>query len=254
MLYILLLLAIFQTNANAADGVPAGYTGHGYFRRGDADNFYFGQWENGQRHGRGITVYDNGTFYLGDFSRGRFHGQGSFYTDGSFVDGEWLNGRLAKGLSVAYDGGVSFCDFSEVGKKPTTIARSYYDLGSFSMVVQDKNFMISHDSTFHVMHRTNAIANGFGIKRLKDGRYFIGTWCADNFEDGVVIYTYKDDNQTITEIIIHVGTWRNGLPHGWGTEISSTGGVLREGLWNDGVFTDQVDSQESELRHEGARY
>ena len=56
---------------------------------------YSGQILDGQMHGKGRLVYDNGEVYSGDWVRGKRHGRGEYvYNDGTKFEGHWDNDRI----------------------------------------------------------------------------------------------------------------------------------------------------------------
>ena len=53
---------------------------------------YSGQILDGQMHGKGRLVYENGEIYAGDWLRGKRHGRGEYtYNDGTKFEGVWEN-------------------------------------------------------------------------------------------------------------------------------------------------------------------
>ena len=70
---------------------------------------YTGQCQNGEAHGVGTVVYDNGDRYEGEFQHGLNHGQGTFVVaDGGRYEGAWQHGKPTNG-TLYFSGGT--CEF-----------------------------------------------------------------------------------------------------------------------------------------------
>ena len=60
----------------------------------DCGRLYEGFWQAGQRHGKGFELDSDGNKYEGDFRRGKAEGRGSYvWTSGDIYEGEWKGGR-----------------------------------------------------------------------------------------------------------------------------------------------------------------
>ena len=60
-----------------------------------ADGRYRGSLRNGEPHGQGVMLLDNGDRYVGEFRNGAFHGTGRYeWADGSVHEGEFRNGAV----------------------------------------------------------------------------------------------------------------------------------------------------------------
>eukprot|EP00746_Dinoflagellata_sp_MGD_P024995 gnl/MRDRNA2_/MRDRNA2_15872_c0_seq1.p1 gnl/MRDRNA2_/MRDRNA2_15872_c0~~gnl/MRDRNA2_/MRDRNA2_15872_c0_seq1.p1 ORF type:complete len:205 (+),score=34.55 gnl/MRDRNA2_/MRDRNA2_15872_c0_seq1:71-685(+) len=68
---------------------------------------YNGEFQNGQKHGRGVMICSDGSKYEGQFHEGEFHGEGSFVCPaGSRYVGQYVNGQKeGKGTLTHPDGG-----------------------------------------------------------------------------------------------------------------------------------------------------
>ena len=60
---------------------------------------YYGNWENGLRHGEGVMIYQNEDIYSGQWKSGKKDGQGTyiFKDTGMKYVGTFKNGMLVKG-------------------------------------------------------------------------------------------------------------------------------------------------------------
>jgi hypothetical protein len=94
----------------AQSGLPAclgsdltrwtGCAGSAVFSNGDK---YFGQYENGYRHGFGTYLSKNGEKYVGEFKYGQPNGNGALtYPNGVVKKGVWVNDQLVREESQSY--------------------------------------------------------------------------------------------------------------------------------------------------------
>ena len=80
--------------------------GHGTYTYAEGDKFfgdtYVGEYVNGEKQGKGIFTWLDGSKYVGDFLHGKKHGNGTYTRrDGSRFAGEWRNDLAWTG--VEYD-------------------------------------------------------------------------------------------------------------------------------------------------------
>ena len=80
--------------------------GHGTYTYAEGDKFfgdtYVGEYVNGEKDGKGIFTWLDGSKYVGDFLHGKKHGSGTYTRrDGSRFAGEWRNDMAWEG--VEYD-------------------------------------------------------------------------------------------------------------------------------------------------------
>ena len=69
----------------------------------ESTGVYMGQYKNGEKHGVGIFVWENGNIYQGQYKEGKVNGNGvMIYHDGSSYNGNWENDR-ANGRGVFQD-------------------------------------------------------------------------------------------------------------------------------------------------------
>jgi hypothetical protein len=81
---------------------------------------YIGEIKNKQPNGLGVAIYNNSSAlkYAGNFVNGFYHGKGAMIlNDGSFLSGEWKNGKLnGKAANLTKTGNFYFGEFAD-GKK-----------------------------------------------------------------------------------------------------------------------------------------
>jgi hypothetical protein len=82
---------------------------------------YIGEIKNKQPNGMGVAIYNNnvGLRYAGSFLNGMYNGKGTLVLiDGSFLSGEWKNGKLnGKGASLSKTGSFYFGNFVDGSKE-----------------------------------------------------------------------------------------------------------------------------------------
>lgn len=63
---------------------------------GDGKALYIGEYNNrGERHGRGMIVFPNGSRFVGEFENGERHGEGYFiFSDGKREEATWTKGNI----------------------------------------------------------------------------------------------------------------------------------------------------------------
>ena len=89
---------------------------HGRGKRFYSNATYEGEWQNGQKHGKGTAERaDGSTSYTGGFRAGKRHGKGVMtYANGDTYDGQWKNGRKdGKGTLKYHNGDVYKGEFSK---------------------------------------------------------------------------------------------------------------------------------------------
>ena len=60
----------------------------------DDGSKYVGEWKDGKKHGQGTYTWANGDKYVGEYKDGKRHGQGTMtYADGGKYVGEFKDGR-----------------------------------------------------------------------------------------------------------------------------------------------------------------
>lgn len=84
--------------------------------------------------------------------------------------------------------------------------------------------------------------NGYGIKRLKNGREYMG-----DFRNG-----HEDGQGKLFEefgTIVHEGQWKLGRPHGFGKNYDEIGFITYEGIFRAGVAVYQSYQVQTKMHH-----
>ena len=162
--------------------------------------YYIGQWSKGERNGKGIDYYKDGTIrYDGDFVNGKYQGNGKYILkNGEYYIGQFLNGvRHGKGQlfyknnNIKYEGEFVNDDLEGEGKYYYE-NDEYYDghwkrgkkngKGTFYY----KNKLIKYEGDF-----VNDKLEGKGKYVYKNGEYYIGEWKNDK-RNGKGTEFYRD--------------------------------------------------------------
>ena len=68
------------------------YPEFGPYLNRKTDAVYIGQWQNGQKHGRGKQIWKDGSVYEGNWKNGKSNGKGRLiHFDGDVYEGDWKN-------------------------------------------------------------------------------------------------------------------------------------------------------------------
>jgi hypothetical protein len=69
----------------------------GYYRLSNLDACYYGEWKDGQPHGRGLATLANGSLLVGTFSQGYCMSNHNyfFFRDGSCFEGNIVGNRIS---------------------------------------------------------------------------------------------------------------------------------------------------------------
>jgi len=225
-------------------------------------SIYTGEWNSmGQRHGRGIQVWVDGSLYEGYWSNDKASGKGRlFHADGDVYEGEWRDDK-AHGLGTyTHSDGASYKGGWDQDKQHGFGVEIWPDGARYEG--QYKNgkkegrgkFKWGDNSTYEGEFRDNNI-NGVGIYRWADGRQFVGDW-RDNKMHGRGVFSWADgrryegdyfeDKKDGWGVFVwpdgrrYEGRWRWGKQHGRG-KYTQTNGVMREGEWLDGKRVKWID-------------
>ena len=156
--------------------------GQGTYTLEGTNNRYTGNWVDGEMHGKGTKIYENGAKYVGMFKDGLEHGEGTVTgPDGFTYEGEFAYGRPVGAEELTEDQKLLNPDPRE-SIKPDPKAEKWADrnvwfgsdeimtLASFSIhrKLVDKGFDLSSDEYYQEID--NRIRVEFPQK-FSEGRY-----------------------------------------------------------------------------------
>lgn len=172
---------------------------------------YFGEFQDGRRHGTGTMFLDDGSVYAGDFQYGRMTGRGvARHTDGSTYRGEFVDGlQEGWGEYAGADGQKYIGEYK--GGKPHGWGYRIYASGR----------------RYYGEFR-DGVREGQGTLVFEEGSTFVGEFREDLGNGPGTIHHVKGDK--------FVGEFRDGLRDGFGRHYSAKGCVVREGIWRKGDF------------------
>ena len=216
--------------------------------------YYIGEWQNGQRHGKGALYYKNDKIkYEGDFIKNKFEGDGKYiWEDGEYYIGQFLDGlKEGKGIlyyasgKIKYEGDFIKDKFEGNGKyfyengeyyighflngqrhgKGTLYYKNKkvkYE-GDFNEDKQEGNGkFIWEDGEYYIGQFLNCRSNGKGIEYYKNGKIkYEGDFIKDK-HSGYGKYTWEDGEY-------YIGQYFKGKRQGKGTLYYKNGHIKYEG-------------------------
>ncbi len=191
---------------------------------------YEGEWENGQRHGKGRLIWKNGKIYEGDWRNDKLNGKGRL---------RWING-------MEYEGEFESNAFSGTGMLRWPSGKAYYGRwaggkqngdGTLTYPLNDPKERVAYQGHFINDKRENM---GRMVWRAKSGigqAIYEGNW-RRNKREGLGTYYFEPSSDSKQ----YHGEWRHGKRHGYGTILFRNGDNYA-GFWfkderhGRGVFT-----------------
>lgn len=230
--------------------------------------YYIGERnDQGQKHGRGIFTWDDGSTFNGGFHEDVFHGTDCTY---SFTNGDVLCGSYENGRVIGYatltnvQGDVYYGEIDEKHQKHGTGRINYADgdvyEGCFRVGLRHhKGRMRYREGEEFVGYFKQNKMNGFGTWTYPGGGYFSGYFKNDRRHgegifsssegtvfEGNYIHGKKDGNgrMTYNNGTTLTGTWSQGKMVGEGVYVLSNG-QIQLGYWENGQYIGSEPSKSS---------
>lgn len=91
---------------------------------------YYGQWENGKKHGEGIYTYANKDVYSGWWAFGKKHGKGTYVyaATNQRIEGTWVENKCVEGRWILPNGNYFEGKFEN--NKPSGQGKWYFKNGN----------------------------------------------------------------------------------------------------------------------------
>ena len=205
-----------------------------YTHNGD---YYNGEFSEGKRNGQGKIIYANGTKYEGSFKNDYHDGFGKLIQlNGETYEGEWKKGKInGNGMRIHANG------------------NKY--IGNYVNNVRNGNgHLIFVNGESYKGNFLNGKANGNGIFKFKNGNIYEGEF-KDNLIMGKGTLTLKNgdkyigiftngaingkgtfiDNNTGEK---YIGNFEGNKKNGYGKLYDENGILIKEGLWENGIYVD----------------
>ncbi|KAL7544720.1 hypothetical protein ACHAWF_008087 [Thalassiosira exigua] len=144
----------------------------------DGSELYRGAWDENLQHGKGVLLRHQQAetswegSYEGDFFQGKFSGNGKYtYTDGTSIEGQWLDGIPRDGdWSIKYPDGSKFYGFAT------------FQHPEDNSVASDKSSTRGRGSTDGNLLRI-PLPHGFGSLTFPSGQRFVGSFVYGEYND-----------------------------------------------------------------------
>ena len=160
------------------------------------------------RHGRGVTLYNNGTLYEGEWKRNREHGKGTLMTADRrqvIYKGEWERGRM-------HGQGAYYFRPGELTLFPTATTTA-----NTATTTTTNEIVPRYEGEFKENSR-----HGNGKYYQADGSTYEGEW-RENLMSGRGTFVWPDGS-------CYIGHWKDGKRHGQGL-LRSADTFTYDGMW-----------------------
>ncbi|GBG32353.1 Phosphatidylinositol 4-phosphate 5-kinase 1 [Hondaea fermentalgiana] len=154
--------------------------------------------EEGQIHGFGVLVWQDGCKYEGDFETNAAHGQGKI----SWVDGSWYEGDFVDGLREGQGRFESAC--GNITYEGAWKASKRHGTGVLRQAQDASRRAATYEGEW-----ADGLRHGSGRMSYSSGDMYDGEWAADK-PDGFGRMEWYAHNER------YVGQWRQGKRHGQG--------------------------------------
>ena len=192
------------------------------------EGVYFGNYINGQRHGKGKFYFNDGSYYEGYWKNDGMYGMARLITKNFFYEGEVNDGK-AEGVGRMEDG------------EKVYNGQWYNDMKHGVGKLDYKTKKLKYEGNFQ-----NNLFHGNGVLTTADWRYEGGFWAGlrsgegHQVENNGEVYRgkFRDGHKLLGKYTwfdgsYFEGTFENDLPHGSGVFVWPDG-VKYEGLWKNG--------------------
>ena len=226
------------------------------FRFNYDSSTYHGFWSSfGLREGYGVYIKEDGTVQEGLWIDGKLFKGRVFDTDGSYYEGDILEGEPhGAGRKVGFDGSL-FTGQWKNGKQYLYGERTYADKYCYKGLMSDSLFnskgkLTWPDGSTYEGEFNKSTIKGVGKFKSEDGETYEGLW-NNNLANGKGNYTYNGKNLamkyegeyrngkkegvgklTYKNETYYSGEWKSGLPHGNGEYKMN--GTIYKGFWRYG--------------------
>ena len=231
------------------------------------DTKYYGEWDitNNIRHGRGISVWPDGSKYLGYWVKDKANIKGKLiHSDGDIYEGEWIDDMPnGKGLYLHKDGTVYVGEWKNDKRngfgKEKWMDGAWYEGEYKNGMKHGKGKFYWKDGSYYEGNFENDNINGKGVYIFNDKRKYEGNW-KNNKLDGYGIFTwpngrkykgnYKNDKKEgYGEFFwengkIYKGLWKEGKQNGEGKMFFPYENAWKKGVWENGNLVNWIDEEE----------
>ena len=204
------------------------FHGNGTLEDEEHNRVYFGEFEDGERSGKGREHYSNNYSYVGDYRAGKRNGHGVFSDqDGSEVySGEYeddlMHGRGRLSMCTRHGGGSYEGDFFH----DRFSGSGNYTYPDGTSVEGQRLDDVPQDGDWTIRYPDGAVFYGFATFRNPDGD-------ADETTSDAVSRTSRSSSWTSVEDVLAIP-----LPHGFGS-MTFPDGRRQVGSFIQGRYVDE---------------
>jgi hypothetical protein len=193
---------------------------------------YEGEWDkNGNKHGIGTLVQQDGSKLIGSFKAGEFEGLGRLIQNsGTLYEGEFKQGKLNGNAKILRQEGAKFDGELVDGKIHGKGVEEWpdgtrYEGDYFYGARQGKGKLLMADGSVYKGNFFENKMEGKGEIQSKNGNRYKGDW-KDNKMHGQGVFNWNDGR-------VYQGSFENDLRHGKG-KMTWTDGRVYDGEWSQG--------------------
>jgi hypothetical protein len=195
----------------------------------EEDVFYFGQWENDLRNGKGVQVNSDGSIYTGSFFKGKFSGPGRLI----HASGEYFEGIFKKnkphGMGCHYFSRHKCVKGEYIKGTLTGICTIIWDqatyIGEFQGGTRTGIGKLTHSAKVFEGEFVADLICGFGCCTWENGKKYSGEW-KNNKMHGFGLFEWPDGRR-------YEGEYHTGFKHGKG-KMTWPDGKVYNGEWVNG--------------------
>ena len=214
------------------------YDGEGVLRTSNGCTLK-GCFKLGKADGTGtLTDKNNKVIYIGNFENDLYNGKGRIFSDNSYAEGQFLNGKPT-GSFKEYNSNdqLIYCgEWADMHRNGQGIeykrGNKIYEGEFKNSLYNGKGKQLFNGNIIYTGSFSDGMRNGYGIELWNNQTYYQGMWKDDLYNGSGILF----DNGTPR----YIGIFKDGKPHGRINEISDNK-IIRQSLYENGVLVYTCD-------------